>query len=246
MRLRSAALFVLLAPAPALANPYAALCGDRPCTIHLDASGIEGPTGFIPAGRIAQWFSDSEQRRVNGVGNAVAGAGNLLINSASYAAPLALGSTYVAAPLGLVSGLVRGMFSGFRSGDSAELSFNVVGYDPSGQKITHQFRFVNPKPAGHVRAALLWSAGWRWGRPGHSMHCAWLAPLRGPIPCCLIGSMPSTRLPLLSPIPPQLQPLRQRYGPLASKARNPASSSTGTPRLSALASLLPASSPATT
>ncbi len=164
MRLRSAALFVLLAPAPALANPYAALCGDRPCTIHLDASGIEGPTGFIPAGRIAQWFSDSEQRRVNGVGNAVAGAGNLLINSASYAAPLALGSTYVAAPLGLVSGLVRGMFSGFRSGDSAELSFNVVGYDPSGQKITHQFRFVNPKPAGHVRAALPLVSGLAMGQ----------------------------------------------------------------------------------
>jgi hypothetical protein len=156
VRLRSAALVLLLAPAPALATPYAALCGDGPCTIRLDASGIEGPSGFIPAGRIAQWFSDSVQRRGNGVGNAVAGAGNVLVTSAAYAAPLALGSssTYVAAPVGLVSGLVRGMFSGFRSGGSPVLSFNVVGYDPSGQKITHQFRFVNPKPAGRVQAAL--------------------------------------------------------------------------------------------
>ena len=164
VRLRSAALVVLLAPAPALATPYAALCGEGPCTIRLDASGIEGPSGFIPAGRIAQWFNDSEQRRGNGVGNAVAGAGNLLMTSAAYAAPLAMGSTYVAAPVGLVSGLVRGMFSGFRSGNSADLSFNVVGYDPSGQKITHQFRFVNPKPAGRLRAALPLVSGLAMGQ----------------------------------------------------------------------------------
>ncbi|MCP9820595.1 hypothetical protein KBZ18_13990 [Synechococcus sp. Cruz-9H2] len=164
MRLRSAALVVLLAPAPALATPYSALCGDGPCTIRLDASGIDGPSGFIPAGRITQWFSDSEERRGKGVGNAVAGAGNLLMTSAAYAAPLALGSTYVAAPVGLVSGLVRGMFSGIRSGDSADLSFNVVGYDPSGQKIIHQFRFVNPKPAGRVRAALPLVSGLAMGQ----------------------------------------------------------------------------------
>ena len=90
--------------------------------------------------------------------------GNLLMTSAAYAAPLALGSTNVAAPLGLVSGLVRGMFSGFRSGNSADLSFNVVGYDPSGQKITHQFRFVNPKPAGRLRAALPLVSGLAMGQ----------------------------------------------------------------------------------
>jgi hypothetical protein len=86
------------------------------------------------------------------------------MTSAAYSAPLALGSTYVAAPVGLVSGLVRGMFSGFRSGGSADLSFNVVGYDPSGQKIIHQFRFVNPKPAGRVRAALPLVSGLAMGQ----------------------------------------------------------------------------------
>lgn len=86
------------------------------------------------------------------------------MTSAAYTAPLALGSTYVAAPVGLVSGMVRGMFSGFRSGDSAVLSFNVVGYDPSGQKIIHQFRFVNPKPAGRVRAALPLVSGLAMGQ----------------------------------------------------------------------------------
>ncbi len=86
------------------------------------------------------------------------------MTSAAYTAPLALGSTYVAAPVGLVSGMVRGMFSGFRSGGSADLSFNVVGYDPSGQKIIHQFRFVNPKPAGRVRAALPLVSGLAMGQ----------------------------------------------------------------------------------
>jgi hypothetical protein len=56
------------------------------------------------------------------------------------------------------------MFSGFRSGSSGDLSFNVVGYDPSGQKITHQFRFVNPKPAGRVRAELPLVSGLAMGQ----------------------------------------------------------------------------------
>ena len=53
-----------------------------------------------------------------------------------------------------VGGLIGGGLSGSKAGKTADLLFNVVGYDQSGKKTTLSFRFINPKPANKLKTEL--------------------------------------------------------------------------------------------
>lgn len=153
----SAALLsaVLLPQLPTLASTYEALCGEVTCSISLDANGISGPTGFIPTGRIAQWFTGGETSYDVGQGTAGAlGAGTL--------GPI--GGGLLLGPIGLLGGLIGGGIAGARAGRSADLFFNVIGYDQSGKKTTLSFRFVNPKPANRLKTELPMFTGLAMGQ----------------------------------------------------------------------------------
>jgi hypothetical protein len=53
-----------------------------------------------------------------------------------------------------VGGLIGGGLAGSKAGKTADLLFNVVGYDQSGKKTTLSFRFINPKPANKLKTEL--------------------------------------------------------------------------------------------
>lgn len=144
---RIAALMVLalVLASPAEASTYDALCAEGPCTINLDANGISSPAGFIPTGRIAQWFTGGQESYSAASGTAGALAG---------ATAGALGGGLLLGPIGLLGGLIGGGLAGSKAGKSADLFFNVIGYDQAGQKITIAFRFVNPKPANKIKTEL--------------------------------------------------------------------------------------------
>ena len=130
---------------PVRASTYDAICAEGPCTISLDANGIASPAGFIPTARIAQWFTGGQESYSAASGTAGALAG---------AAAGAVGGGLLLGPIGLLGGLIGGGLAGSNAGKSADLFFNVIGYDQSGQKVTIAFRFVNPKPANKIKTEL--------------------------------------------------------------------------------------------
>lgn len=155
VRITPLLLLTVFAAGPASASSYEALCPNDPCTISLDASGISSPTGFIPNARIAQWFTGGEESYNAGSGTAGALGG---ATAGAIAGGLLLG------PIGLVGGLIGGGLAGSKAGKSADLFFNVVGYDQSGKKTTLSFRFVNPKPANKLKTELPMFTGLAMGQ----------------------------------------------------------------------------------
>jgi len=145
----------LLIASPASASTYEALCADTPCTISLDANGISSPSGFIPTARIAQWFTGGQEGYNAGSGTAGALGG---------ATAGAIGGGLLLGPIGLLGGLIGGGLAGSKAGKTADLFFNVVGYDQSGKKTTVSFRFVNPKPANKLKMELPMFTGLAMGQ----------------------------------------------------------------------------------
>jgi len=145
----------LASPLPSIASTYEALCGDTACTIGLDANGISSPTGFIPTARIAQWFTGGEESYNAGAGTAGA------LGAATVGA---IGGGLLLGPIGLIGGLIGGGIAGSKAGKSADLFFNVVGYNQEGKKTTLSFRFVNPKPANRMRMELPMFTGLAMGQ----------------------------------------------------------------------------------
>ena len=135
----------LLIASPASASTYEALCADTPCTISLDANGISSPSGFIPTSRIAQWFTGGQEGYNAGSGTA---------GALGVATVGAIGGGLLLGPIGLLGGLIGGGLAGSKAGKTADLFFNVVGYDQSGKKTTVSIRFVNPKPANKLKMEL--------------------------------------------------------------------------------------------
>jgi hypothetical protein len=160
-------LALLLAPVAASASTYQALCDNKPCTIRLDARGMEGPAGVIQANRIAKWMSLGRIRTGSAAGRTLVTAGTSLITPATYFAPAGLG-----APIGLAGSLVGRLFGGLTSGREVDLAFEVIGYDDEGRRLTQSFRFVNPKPAEQVRQLLPGISGLAMGqiRPLEDLH----------------------------------------------------------------------------
>jgi hypothetical protein len=145
----------LLMASPASASTYEALCADTPCTISLDANGISSPSGFIPTARIAQWFTGGQEGY--NIGSGTAGA----LGAATAGA---IGGALLLGPIGLLGGLVGGGLAGSKAGKTADLFFNVIGYDQSGKKTTVSFRFVNPKPANKLKMELPMFTGLAMGQ----------------------------------------------------------------------------------
>jgi len=50
-------VFLLASIGAAMAGTYEALCAGVECKIVIDAKGFSGPAGFMPAHRIAQWYT---------------------------------------------------------------------------------------------------------------------------------------------------------------------------------------------
>jgi len=148
-------LSLLITSQAASASTYDALCGNVSCTISLDASGISSPGGFIPTPRIAQWFTGGEESY--NVGSGTAGA----LGAATVGA---IGGGLLLGPIGLLGGLIGGALAGSKAGKTADLFFNVVGYDQSGKKTTLSFRFVNPKPANRLKMELPMFTGLAMGQ----------------------------------------------------------------------------------
>lgn len=149
-----------IGPTPALATSFQALCDGTPCTIELDARGIGGPAGFIPAARISRWVTTGAGGDPPGLGEVVgASTMNTMKSAAAVVVPV-----YVTAPLGLLGGLMRGAFSNRGKGwEDGPRNFLVVGQDSGGRTIEHRFAFVNPKPARQVRIALAMASGLAMG-----------------------------------------------------------------------------------
>jgi hypothetical protein len=145
----------LLISSPVSASTYEALCADTACTISLDASGLSSPSGFIPTARIAQWFTGGQEGFNTGSGTAGALGG---------ATAGAIGGALLLGPIGLLGGLIGGGLAGSKAGKTADLFFNVVGYDQSGKKLTVSFRFVNPKPANKLKMELPMFTGLAMGQ----------------------------------------------------------------------------------
>lgn len=155
MRITPLLALAVLVAGPANASTYQALCPNDPCTISLDANGISSPAGFIPTARIAQWFTGGEEGYNAGTGTAGALGG---------ATAGAIGGGLLLGPIGLIGGLIGGGLAGSKAGKTADLFFNVVGYDQSGKKTTISFRFVNPKPANKLKTELPMFTGLAMGQ----------------------------------------------------------------------------------
>ena len=105
--------------------------------------------------RIAQWFTGGEEGYNAGTGTAGALGG---------ATAGAIGGGLLLGPIGLIGGLIGGGLAGSKAGKTADLFFNVVGYDQSGKKTTISFRFVNPKPANKLKTELPMFTGLAMGQ----------------------------------------------------------------------------------
>ncbi|MCP9883432.1 hypothetical protein KBY65_13305 [Cyanobium sp. Alchichica 3B3-8F6] len=160
---------------PIYASAYDALCGDAPCTINLDASGISGPAGFIPTPRIAQWFTGGDESF--NVGKGTAGA----LGAATLGA---IGGGLLLGPIGLLGGLIGGGIAGSKAGRTADLFFNVVGYDQTGQKTTLSFRFTNSRPANRLKTELPMFTGLAMGQT-RSLEDLKMAVASGSAPAAL-------------------------------------------------------------
>jgi len=141
---------------PSIAGTYDALCSGVECKIILDGKGVSGPAGFIPAHRIAQWYTGGgeEHNKAASAAGATAGAAAGIV-----AGGLATCWTIILCPVGLIGGGIAGGMGGSRAGKSADFYFTVIGYTQDGNKVTQNFNFLNKKPAGRVMQELPAIAG---------------------------------------------------------------------------------------
>ena len=136
---------------PSIAGIYDALCSGVECKISLDGKGISGPTGFIPAHRIAQWYTGGGEE--NNTAAQVAGTTGGVMAGA-VAGALAGCWLIVTCPIGIIGGAVAGGMGGSKAGKSADFYFTVIGYNQNGDKVTQSFNFLNKKPAGRMMQEL--------------------------------------------------------------------------------------------
>ncbi len=113
------------------------------------------PKRLHPHGADAQWFTGGEEGYNAGQGTAGALGG---------ATVGAIGGALLLGPIGLLGGLIGGGLAGSKAGKTADLFFNVVGYDQGGKKTTISFRFVNPKPANKLKMELPMFTGLAMGQ----------------------------------------------------------------------------------
>jgi hypothetical protein len=154
-----AALSLLLAM-PAEAARFEALCGKQRCRIEITERGFQGPAGFIPADRIVQWNAvgwDNHNALVSSLG----ATGGALTGTVLGA--LASCWTLIACPIGILGGAVMGGVAGSRAGRSADYQFSVAGFDAEGNKLTENFRFINPRPVQGMVAKLTRVSGLEMG-----------------------------------------------------------------------------------
>ena len=136
---------LLLGTGTAIAGTYDALCGEVECQITVSGKGVGSPAGFTPTDLISQWnvgkASDYDAGKgvAGGLGGATAGA---------------IGGAILLGPIGLLGGLVGGAMAGADAGKEFEGYFTIVGYDKKGEKIAHNFFFINPKPVKRLLSEL--------------------------------------------------------------------------------------------
>jgi hypothetical protein len=134
----------ITANSSALASTYDALCNEIACKISLDGRGIAGPVGFIPAHRIAQWYTGGGEEH-NAAASAAGATGGAL--GGAFVGAVATCWTIILCPIGIIGGGVAGGMGGSRAGKSADFYFSVVGYNQEGKKTILSFNFLNKKPA---------------------------------------------------------------------------------------------------
>lgn len=143
--LLAATVLLLLGTGTALAGTYDALCGEVECQISVSGKGVGSPAGFTPSDLISQWgvgkASDYDAGKgvAGGLGGATAGA---------------LGGAILLGPIGLLGGLIGGAIAGSGAGKEFEGYFTIVGFNRKGEKIAHNFFFINPKPVKRLLAEL--------------------------------------------------------------------------------------------
>ena len=141
----AAAVFAM--PIQANASEYDALCNGVECKIVLDGKGFTGPGGFIPAHRIAQWYTGGGEER-NGAVAAVGATGGAV--GGALVGGIATCWTIILCPLGLIAGGIAGGMGGAQAGKSADFYYTVVGYNQDGNKVLQSFNFLNKKPANKI------------------------------------------------------------------------------------------------
>ena len=141
----AATTLLLLGAGSALAGTYDALCGDMECQISVSGKGVSSPAGFTPTDLISQWnigkASDYDAGKgvAGGLGGATAGA---------------IGGAVLLGPIGLLGGLIGGAIAGADAGKEFEGYFTIVGYNKKGEKIAHNFFFINRKPVKRLLSEL--------------------------------------------------------------------------------------------
>ncbi|MDA0717872.1 MAG: hypothetical protein O2839_06600 [Cyanobacteria bacterium] len=142
--------------APVLADTYTALCNGIECLINIDGKGFTGPKGFIPAHRIAQWYTGGGEEH-NSAASAVGATGGAIGGAIVGAAATCW--TIILCPIGLLGGGIAGGMGGSGAGKSADFYFTLVGYNQAGEKIIQPFNFINKKPAQKMMQELPVMAG---------------------------------------------------------------------------------------
>lgn len=145
INLFAAASLLLLEAGTALAGTYDALCGDMECQITVTGKGVSSPAGFTPSELISQWNvgKASDYSATKGVAGGLGGA-----TAGAIAGGVLLG------PIGLLGGLIGGAIAGSGAGKEFEGYFTIVGYNKKGEKIAHNFYFINHKPVKRLLSEL--------------------------------------------------------------------------------------------
>jgi hypothetical protein len=112
-----------------IAATYDALCNGVECKINIDGKGVSGPGGFIPAHRIALWFTGGGEEH-NAAASAAGATGGAL--GGALIGAVATCWTIILCPIGKIGGGVAGGMGGSRAGKSADFYFTVLGYNQEG------------------------------------------------------------------------------------------------------------------
>ena len=103
------------------------------------------PCGLYTHRPIPQWNAgkasdyDAGKGVAGGLGGATAGA---------------VGEAISLGPIGLLGGLIGGAIAGSDAGKEFEGYFTIVGYNKKGEKIAHNFFFINRKPVNRLLSEL--------------------------------------------------------------------------------------------
>ncbi len=142
------------------AGTYKALCDEVSCAIVLNAKGITGPEGFMPAHRVVQWFQGGGPYVNKSAAAAGAGAGGI---GGAVIGGIATCWTVVLCGPGIIAGGASGGISGSGLGKSSDFYFTIVGYNELGQKMIHSFNFINQRPVAKMMQELPIVSGLKMG-----------------------------------------------------------------------------------